>query len=77
MTQLSECTVGPNVKNPPKIRLKKFVKLTDHTCACNDLTSFEYEAHIMTGNGKHVETSLAKFVKLFQVNLFSAVFLAI
>jgi hypothetical protein len=23
--------LGPNVKNPPKIRLKKFVKLTDHT----------------------------------------------
>ena len=37
-------TVGPNCKSPPKMRFKKFVKLTDHTCACNDLTNFECEA---------------------------------
>ena len=36
-------TVGPNFKNPPKMRFKTFVKLTDHTCACNDLTNFECE----------------------------------
>ena len=47
-------TVGPNDNNPPKMRFKKFVKLTDYTYACNDLTSFEYEAHAMTGNGSYV-----------------------
>ena len=31
-------TIGPNSKNPPKSW-----KLADHTHACNDLTSFEYE----------------------------------
>ena len=36
-------TVGPNVKNPPKTGLKKIVKLTDYTSACNDLTNFEIE----------------------------------
>ena len=35
-----ECTIGPIFKNPPNIRLKKFVKLTDHNCDCNDLTDF-------------------------------------
>ena len=34
-------TVRPKYTNLPKIRFKKFVKLTDHTCACNDLTNFE------------------------------------
>ena len=38
-------TVKPNVKNPPKIRLKKFVKLTIHTCACNSLTNFELKTY--------------------------------
>ena len=32
---------------------EKFVKLTDHTCACNDLTNFERDARIKTGNGSH------------------------
>ena len=50
----SRYTVVPNVKNPPKIRMKKIVKLTDHTCACNDLTSFEYEVHGMTGYGSYL-----------------------
>ena len=40
----------PNCKNPPKMRFQKFVKLTDHTCACNDLTNFECEGQA-TGNG--------------------------
>ena len=35
-------TVGPNSKIPPKV--KKLVKLTDHTYNCNSLTNFEYEA---------------------------------
>ena len=38
-------TVGPNVKNPPTIRWKKPVKLTDRTYSCNDLTTFECEFH--------------------------------
>ena len=38
-------TVVPNYKNPPKIKSWKFVKLTDHTCACNNLTSFVYKPH--------------------------------
>ena len=29
---------------------KKFVKMTDHNHACNDLTDFEYVVHAMTGN---------------------------
>ena len=41
-------------QNPVKNLIQKFVKPTDHTCACNDLTSFEYEVHTMTGNGSYV-----------------------
>jgi hypothetical protein len=33
------------------MRFKKFVKLTDHTGACNDLTNFKSEALAKTGNG--------------------------
>ena len=41
-------------KNPPKTRFnKKIVKLTDHTCACKNLTNFECEAQA-TGNGSYV-----------------------
>ena len=29
---------------------EKYVKLTDHTYACNSLTNFEYEAHPFIGN---------------------------
>ena len=36
-------TVGLNIKNPSKMRFKIFVKLTDHTCASNDLASFDSE----------------------------------
>ena len=43
-------TVGLNFKNPLKIRFRKIVKLTGHTCVCNDLTNFECEAQA-TGNG--------------------------
>ena len=31
---------GPNVKNPPKIRFLKIVKLKDHFYVCNSLTHF-------------------------------------
>jgi len=31
--------------------IKKSVKLTHHTYACNSLTNFEYEAQAVTGNG--------------------------
>ena len=31
------------------------MKLTDHTCVCNDLTNFEYGAQVMTGNGTYVK----------------------
>ena len=48
-------TVGPNVKNPPKTRLKKIVKLTDYTSACNDLTNFERsKVQAKIGNGSYV-----------------------
>ena len=30
------------------------MKLTDPTCTFNDLTSFEYEAHSLTGNGSYL-----------------------
>ena len=32
----------------------KVVKLTGYGRACNSLTDFEYEAHVMTGNEKYV-----------------------
>ena len=46
-------TAGPNCKKPPKIKFEKFMKLTDHTCACNNLTSFECESQA-PGNGSYV-----------------------
>ena len=33
--------------------MENLVKLTDHTCACNDLTNFEHEVQ-ETGNGSYV-----------------------
>jgi hypothetical protein len=44
-----------NSQKPAKVKVEKFVKLTDHTYVCNDLTSFEYEAHTMTGNGSYLK----------------------
>ena len=57
------------------MRFKKFVKLTNHTCACNDLTNFECEAQA-TGNGSYVKLQkhMEKLVKSPGVNLFSADF---
>ena len=48
-------TFWTNCKNPPKITFEKFVKLSGHTCVCNDLTSFEYEVQGMTGNGSYLK----------------------
>jgi hypothetical protein len=50
MKAASDSAVGPNCKSPPKMRYLKIVKLTNHACACNDLTNFECEAQA-TGNG--------------------------
>ena len=49
---MMRATVGPNVKNPPKIDLEKIVKLTGHNY--DSLTNFEYEEHAMTGNENHL-----------------------
>ena len=49
---LYSCTVGLNVKNPPKFKFEKIVKLTDHANACNSLTKFEYGE--LTRNGNYV-----------------------
>ena len=35
-------------KNPPKIRIEKFVKLTDYPYACNNLTCFGCKAETET-----------------------------
>ena len=46
------CTVGPIEKNPTKMRLKKFVKLTGHIYPCHSFTNIQYyEAQAVTGNG--------------------------
>ena len=69
--------IGPNSKNPPKLRWKKIVKLTNHTCACNDLTNFEYVVHVMTGNGCYVNLQKLAWKNSwnhFWVNLFSTDF---
>ena len=52
---------GTKLKNSAKNPVRKFVKLTDHTCVCNDLTNFEYGAHVMTGNGTYVKNSSNPF----------------
>ena len=36
------------------MRLRKFVKLTGYTYACNSLTNFESEVRAKTGNGNQV-----------------------
>ena len=46
--------LGQMAKTRQTLDLKKIVKLTDHTSACNSLTNFEYEPHAMTGNGNYV-----------------------
>ena len=69
-------TVGSNSKFPTKMRFKKFVKMTDHTCSCNDLTNFWYE----TRNDRkrklfeYAGIWMEKLVKSLWVNLFLAGF---
>jgi hypothetical protein len=53
------------------------MKLTNHTCASNDVTSFEYVLHVTTGNGSYVnfkETHEKNLVKSLWMNLFLAGF---
>ena len=69
-------TAGPYVKNLPKIRFPKFVKLTDYTNAFNNLTTFKYSAQSRIGNRNVVnllKLALKNSCKL-QVNLFVAGF---
>ena len=62
--------LGPMATTCQKLDLKKIVKSTYHTYACNNLTNFSYEANsTMTGNGLP-KTCLKIFVKLLQANLF-------
>ena len=44
--------LGQIEKNAKK-GFKKFVKLLDHTCVCNDFTNFECEGQA-SGNGSYV-----------------------
>jgi hypothetical protein len=50
------------MKKPTKNKIEKFVKLTDHTCACDDLTSFEMEVIEFS------ETCLEKLLKSLGMN---------
>ena len=42
--------------------MRKSGKLTGHIHACNSLTSFEYPAHIITGNGN--DAKLLKSIRI-------------
>jgi hypothetical protein len=70
-------TIGLNSKNPPKLRFKKFVKLTGEI-AYISLTTFENEACTMTGNKNQVnllKLAWKRILKLHQVNLLMASFI--
>ena len=41
------------------MKIKKSIKLTDDSCACNSLTNFQYEADAISGNGRIVATIVA------------------
>ena len=65
-------TVGPNVKNPSKVRLKLFAKLTEHTCVV-PLTIWQ----VLIRKRKLFENSemlLGKACEITLVNLFLVVF---
>ena len=47
-------TAGPHGKNLPKIRLPKYVKLTDYIYGCICLTTFEFKAQCKTRNGHYL-----------------------
>ena len=73
MSPGSRQTVGPNVKNPPKTRFKKFVKLNSYTYAYNSLTNVEHKTHPGNGNRpKFAVICLEILVKSHQENLFWA-----
>ena len=49
---------GPYVKNPPKISIAKFVKLTDYSYAYNNLTNYQFKViYIMAGYGNYANLS--------------------
>jgi hypothetical protein len=50
-----------NNKNPPEIYIRKFVKLTGHTYACNNLTNFAFAALAITGNGNYANLLKSNF----------------
>ena len=65
-------------QKPAKNKIKKFVKLIDHTYAWNNLTNFEYVVQAITGNGSYLNLqSFAgkKLVNSLLLYLFSADFL--
>ena len=47
---IASAQLGQMSKTRQKLRSKKFLKLTGHSYACNNLTNFEYEANAMTGH---------------------------
>ena len=64
--------LGYMAKTRQKTGFIKFVKLTDHTCACNNLTHFECEVQA-TGNGSYVNLQKLPWEKLVKspwANLF-------
>ena len=66
------------LQKPAKNVILKIVKLTDHTCACNDLTNFECESQA-TGNGRcenFQKLAWKHLVKSSWANLFFGGFLA-
>ena len=58
------CTVRPNYKNPPEIKLKKSGKLSDHTHICNNLKKPETEILKVTlkNSWNHIETEVNVFL---------------
>ena len=67
-------TVVPKVKKPPKMRFKKFVKLTGYTYARNSLTNWCARNDRERKSSEFTKTCLEKFVKSHHVNLFLAGF---
>ena len=64
-------------KKRQKRNFKKFVKLLDYTCVCNDFTNLECEEQA-TRNGSYVnlqKLALKKLVKIALVQLFFSGFL--
>ena len=60
--------LGPNVKNPPKIRFKQFVKLTGLTYASQRFDKFSMWSSYISRKRKFYEIIFEKIVKLQQTN---------